>query len=296
MHQSVSEKSLGVGILYNPSLDEFLKKNPYACDYIEIMPDMLWTDEGIRQKKRFTLIKEWWEKLLWMADHFPLTAHNISFSLGSGGELDLQYLDQIAKMHDKFSFRWHSDHLSFIKVHCRDEEYNAGMAVPVPYDQEVLNLIANKIYTITDAIACPFIIENNVSFIDYPDQDYTEEAFLNALVRWTGCGLLLDVHNVYTNSLNHNFDPYKFIDNLDLSAVIEIHIAGGSYIGDVYTDSHSGPCPQEVWDLLQYTVSRTPNLKGITFEFHESYFHLLKFKGISEELEKAKEIFNSVKR
>lgn len=115
---------------------------------------MFWTDEGTTYgKNRFTPVKEWWEKLHWMADHFPLTAHNISFSLGTAAPLDKAYLDQIINLHEQFTFEWHSDHLSFMKVHTPEEEYNAGMAVPVHYDKEVLALFGCKINYITGIVS-----------------------------------------------------------------------------------------------------------------------------------------------
>jgi uncharacterized protein (UPF0276 family) len=73
-----------------------------------------------------------------------------------------------------------------------------------------------------------------------------------------------------------------------MEAVIEMHIAGGNEMNGTYMDSHAGPCPDEVWELLEYAVSKAPNLRGITFEFHESYFPLLQFDGLNRQLELAR--------
>ena len=114
-----------------------------------------------------------------------------------------------------------------------------------------------------------------------------EPEFLNRL----DSALLLDLHNVHTNALNHGFDPIGFVDALDLSKVLEIHIAGGNEIGGVYTDSHAGPCPDGVWELLDYVTARSPNLLGITFEFHESYYPALEESGIEAQLAQARAIW-----
>jgi uncharacterized protein len=77
-----------------------------------------------------------------------------------------------------------------------------------------------------------------------------------------------------------------------MSKVIEMHIAGGNKMNGMYMDSHAGPCPDEVWELLDYAVSKAPNLQGITFEFHESYFPLLQFDGLNQQLDMARTIWN----
>lgn len=281
-----------VGLLYNPSLSDFLKDNPGACDYIEIIPDMFWTDNGYGQKNRFEPVSSWERTLNWMAENYPLVAHNIGFSLGTAGHFDFEYLENLQKWHHKYSFEWHSDHISYVKL--EDEhnfDHNTGMAIPLAFDREVLELIHQKVLLIQKAIDAPFLVENNVYFIDIPDQDMTEPVFLNTLSEQSGCSLLLDVHNIYANGVNHGFDCRQFIGEMDLTKVREIHIAGGNALGDMYTDSHAGPCPDGVWELLDFAVPHCKNLKGITFEFHDSYFHLLQYEGVLAELSKAKNIW-----
>lgn len=284
---------LGVGLLYNPSLELYLDACPGSCDYVEIIPDMFWTDRGGSHPQRFEEIESWMKVLDKLAARYPLTSHNISYSLGSAGIFDEAYLQKMKAWHERYGFKWHSDHLSFVKVHNdQQEEHNAGLAVPVPYDYEVLDMIGARISMIKRAIDTPFIVENNVYFIDLPNQELTETAFLNELSHRTSCGLLLDIHNVHTNAVNHHFSAREFIEQLELDKVVEIHIAGGNELGSMYTDSHAGPCPPEVWQLLDYTLPLVPNLCGITFEFHESYFHLLQFDGITRELDRAKAAWN----
>jgi hypothetical protein len=128
--------------------------------------------------------------------------------------------------------------------------------------------------------------------VDIPEQDMTEQEFLNGLTRLTNCGLLLDVHNVYVNARNHGFDAAAFIEQLDLSRVVEVHIAGGSELAGMYTDSHAGPCPEPVWDLLEQVASSASNLCAITFEFHESYYPLLEISGIRAELRRARSVWD----
>jgi uncharacterized protein len=284
---------LGVGLLYNPSLPDFLRANLDAVDHLAIIPDMFWTDAGREAVPRFVELDDWVELLDWIANHKRVVAHNLGFSLGSAEPFDPQYAENLAAWQKRYDFPWHSDHLSFVRVSGPNaHDQNAGIAVPVPYDNELLDLFAERIEDMQRIVDIPFLIENNVYFVDFPEQEMSEPEFLNRLSRRTGCGLLLDLHNLYTNSRNHCFDAFEFLADLDLTRVGEIHIAGGSELGGMYTDSHSGPCPEPVWALLERVTPAAPNLAAITFEFHDSYFPLLGEAGILDELERARSIWD----
>jgi uncharacterized protein len=291
MNESV-EKT-GVGLLYNAALEEYLKVYPGQADYIEIIPDMFWSDEGRGSDPRFVDLPKWKAQLDWMAGRLPLVAHNIGISLGTIDYFDRDYIFFMKGMHEKYHFHWHSDHLSFLKLPTRGpHDHNAGIAVPVPYDEEYLIMIGDKIDFITSQLNIPFLLENNVYFIEYPEQDYTETEFINKLTSRHNCHVLLDIHNLYANSINQKIKSKYYIDELDMGKVVEMHIAGGNTMNGMYMDSHAGPCPDEVWELLDYAVERAPNLRGITFEFHESYFPLLQFEGLNNQLEMARKIRN----
>ena len=284
---------LGVGLVYNPALPEYLRAHPGTYDYVEVIPEMFWTDRGRGKEPRFVELEGWVQTLDWICGRVPVVAHNIGLSLGSADHFEADYAEHIAGWQERFGFPWHSDHLSFVRItSVEGHDHNAGLAVPVPYDYDVLEMIAERIVAVQEAVPVPFLIENNVYFIDVPDQDLSEPEFLNALTERTGCGLLLDVHNVYANARNHGFDARDFIEQLDRSRIVEIHIAGGSELAGMYTDSHAGPCPPAVWELLEWVVPSAPNLAAITFEFHDSYYPLLKAEGISAELERARDVWN----
>jgi uncharacterized protein (UPF0276 family) len=289
-----SSPKVGVGVLYNPALPDFLRDHLDAVDYLEVIPDMFWTDQGQSRPDRYLETESWIEFLDWAAQKLPVIAHDIGFSLGSAEIFDEQYLEQIGKWTERYRFPWHSDHLSFVQVHVAGENaHNAGLAMPVPYDHDVLAMIADRVTRIQKAVPIPFLLENNVYYVNIPDQDMTEPEFLNRLTELTGCGLLLDLHNLYANARNHAFDATQFLDELDLSRVVEIHIAGGNELAGMYTDSHAGPCPDPVWKLLEQVAPLSTNLCGITFEFHESYYPLLKTDGILDHLVRARRTWDA---
>lgn len=284
--------ALGVGILHNPVVPDLLKADLGLVDYVSIMPDMFWTDRGPGAERRFVELDSWIEFLDWAVGRLPLVAHSIGLSVGSSEFDDDDYVEQLAEWHRRYGFRWHSDHLSFAQVRSGSgEERHAGMAVPLPFDGEVLDMVSTRVRALCPRFPSPFLLENAVSYLTFSDQDMSEPDFLNALVRDSGCALLLDLHNLYTNARNHSFDASAFLRALDLAAVVEVHVAGGAEFAGMYADSHAGPCPEPVWSLLEEIMPRTPNLKGVTFEFHDSYFPRFGADGVRAELERARSIW-----
>ena len=244
---------LGVGVMYNPALPGFLRTDLDAIDYLEITSDMFWTDHGVGAQPRFEELESWVDVLEATIPHRPVIAHNIGLSIGNAGVFDMEYVAHLAGWQRRYRFPWQSDHLSFAEVSAPDgSAQHAGVAVPLPYDREVLDMIVERVDRFQQAVSAPFLLENSVYFVTFRDQEMTEPQFLNELTRRTGCGVLLDVHNLYANARNHGFEAREFLSELDLRSVVEAHIAGGTEFAGMYTDSHAGPCPPDVWELLAH--------------------------------------------
>jgi hypothetical protein len=282
---------LGVGLLYNPALQSFVGAEPESFDYLEIIPDREWFDRGVNSTSRYALLDKSFTLFRRIREEKPIVCHAIGLSIGSAALFDTGHVEQIRRMHDELSFSWHSDHLSFARLPQKTHEMHTAIALPVPYDEDVLDLLIERVKHIRNVVQCPFLLENNVYYVDVPDQEMAETEFLNRLSSESGCGILLDLHNVYVNSRNHGFAPETFLRDLDLSRVVELHIAGGDSLLSFYTDSHAGPVAEPVWDLLEQTLQSAPWIQGVTFEFHESSYPLLKTDGIRAELNHAREIW-----
>jgi len=286
----------GIGIIYNTALDPYFDQYPSSIDYIVLTPDILLQDKGPGTPDRFVQPPEKWAVIRDLARRWPVIGHHVGFSLGTAEYFDDEYLGNVVQLHREFSFCWHSDHLSYSKLTDTGvPEYSTCLALPVPYDEESLQMITEKINRIKERVGIPFLVENNVYFTEIPDEELTEAAFLRQLCARAGCGFLLDLHNVYVNASNFGFEARSFIDALDLDTVQEIHIAGGNEIGGIYLDSHSGACPQAVWELLDYVLPRCPRLRGVTYEIDESYIAGVGYAGVAGELARARELWNKHK-
>jgi uncharacterized protein len=282
----------GVGVLFNPSLDRFVERSLDRLDYLAVIPDRAWIDRGVGMPDRFQPLPLVTALLDQAAQQLPIVLHSIGLSIGSADIFDEEYAKNLLSWAERLHSPWISEHLSFSRITAAEHEVNSAIALPVPYDREILDLLIPRIQFVTDNAPCPFLLENSVYYFSYPDQEFSEEVFLNELCNLTQCRMLLDLHNLYTNAVNHSFDPLQYLAKLDLANVREIHIAGGIRMMGFHTDSHTGPVMDDVWSLLEHVIPLTPNLAGVTFEFHESSFSMLGEEGILEQVDRAKDIVN----
>jgi uncharacterized protein (UPF0276 family) len=283
---------LGVGLSYQGPLRGFVREHLEAFDFLEIVPDIFWTEHpGVDGPRRFEENRDAVRFLDWVAERRPLVAHSVGMSIGSAGHFDTHYVAQLARWRERYHFPWLSEHLSFNRLPYQDAGViDVGVTLPVPYDEDVLELLAERVALVQDAFRVPFLLENNVYYFQYPEQELGESRFLGELTRRTGCGLLLDLHNVYTNARNHGFEPRDFLASLDLSRVVEVHLAGGLEWEGFYLDAHSGACPEPVWALLEELLPRLPRLRGVVYELFGNYFPQVGPETVRGELQRLRDV------
>jgi uncharacterized protein (UPF0276 family) len=259
--------------MFNPVVPSFLRAHPDAVDYLAVIPETLWTDHGRGAPARYEYVPAAMEELNMLAERLPIVCHGIGLSIGSALELDEEHLLQLRRVLLQYDVTRFSEHLGFSRVaDSRGADRHVGLGFPVPCDETILTWLAPRVRRAMDVLGLPLLLENGVRHTPLIEEDMPEAIFLNRLAAETGCGMLLDLHNLYTDCRNNGWQAADYLDLLDLRIVREIHAAGGSVIGKAYTDSHAGPCPPEVWKLLNEVVPRCVNLEGITFEFHDSYY------------------------
>jgi uncharacterized protein (UPF0276 family) len=221
-----------------------------------------------------------------LAERHTLVAHGVGLSIASGSTFDIDHVRQLADWHRRYRFAWISEHLSAVRVQTEvTPDHHAGLALPLAWDHDLLDMLCERIARAQDILDTRLLLENGVVHTPVPGSDMSEEDFMNALVRRTGCGLLLDLHNLHVNAVNLGIDADRFINGLDLDAIGEIHVAGGNSLFGAYLDSHAGACPSAVFGLLERTAPRCRNLAGVTFEFHETYFPGLGDQGVLGQLQ-----------
>jgi uncharacterized protein (UPF0276 family) len=286
---------LGIGLAYQESLRPFIEASGETFDFLEVVPDMFWNDLGDeRRGPRHVFTREGEDFFAWAkALGKPVIPHSIGLSIGSAHRFDLGHVDQMARWCQRLDFPWHSDHLSYhLADHGGDRDVNLGLTLPLAFDRETLALLVDRVRQVRRGIDRPFLLENSVYFFDIPEADFSEAGFLNRLCADAGAGLVLDLHNLYTNARNGRVDLERFLAELDFEPVREIHLAGGMEVDGFYLDSHSGAVPPPVWNLLARVLPRCPNLGGVVFELFGSWLPDIGQAGVARQLARARAIWD----
>ena len=184
--------------------------------------------------------------------HYPVVLHGVSMSIAGTGPLDLGYLRELKALSRRIDAAWISDHLCWTGTN----GINLHDLLPFPFTAEALAHVAARVQRVQDFLQAPLVLENVSSYLRFPGDEMTEWEFLAELVCRSGCKLLLDVNNVYVNSVNHGFDPARFIDGVPADAVRQIHLAGHSDEGGFLVDTHDSQVCNAVWRLYERAVRR----------------------------------------
>ena len=183
---------------------------------------------------------------------YPLSLHGVGLSLGSADSLNSDHLIKLKALIERFEPGLVSDHLCW----CGVDGHYLNDLLPLPYTEEALAHVCARIGQAQDFLGRRLLIENVSSYLQFAQSTIPEWEFVAAVAKQTGCGILLDVNNIYVNSVNHGFDPQRYLAAIPSAAVEEIHLAGFDNNGGCLIDTHGKPVSREVWELYAQTVSR----------------------------------------
>jgi uncharacterized protein len=187
---------------------------------------------------------------------YPLSLHGVGLSIGSTDPLDSRHLGALARLVRDFEPMLVSEHLSWGSVNGRF----MNDLLPLPYTEEALRHTAARVRSVQDVLGRQILIENVSSYLQFTASEMPEWEFLVALAAESGCAILLDLNNLYVNAMNHDFDPYEYLDFMPPLAVREIHLAGHAVkrIGtrDVLMDTHGTAVCEVVWELYGRALER----------------------------------------
>ena len=190
--------------------------------------------------------------LMRMRERYPLVMHGVSMSIGSTAPLDLEYLRKVKALAERVEPAWISDHLCWTGVAGR----NTHELLPLPYTEEALAHVAERVRTVQDVLGRRILLENVSSYVQFRDSSLTEWGFLAEIAARADCLILLDVNNIYVSSVNHEFDPLDYLNAIPAARVQQIHLAGHENHGDYLIDTHDHPVPDPVWQLYAEALKR----------------------------------------
>jgi uncharacterized protein (UPF0276 family) len=184
-----------------------------------------------------------------VAARYPIAMHGVSLSIGSTDPLDRAYLAELRGLRDRTGARWVSDHLCWTGVAGR----NTHDLLPMPYTEEALRHVADRVAYVQDFLGAPLALENPSTYVEFGGGELDsmpEWEFIARLADEADCALLLDVNNVFVSAYNHGFDPRTYLAAIPFDRVVQLHVAGHTNHGTHIIDSHIGPVIDDVWRLL----------------------------------------------
>jgi uncharacterized protein len=228
--------NLGLGLgLRSQHFEHILKNNP-AVDWFEVISENFMDSHG---RPRYILHQ--------IAEKYPVVMHGVSMSIGSTDPLNFDYLKSLKQLAAEVNPAWISDHLCWTGVLTT----NSHDLLPLPLNDESLKHVCNRIKQVQDYLERPLIIENPSTYASFNNSTLSEWEFLRIMTEETGCGLLLDVNNVYVSSFNNDFDPVEYINGIPYDKVVQMHLAGHQNCGNYIIDTHDREVTNQVWQLFQ---------------------------------------------
>lgn len=185
-------------------------------------------------------------------DLYSLSLHGVGLSLGSSDELNEAHLEALDRLIRRYQPFLVSEHLCWSSIGGR----YLNELLPLPYTEEALAHVSMRVDRVQTRLGRRILVENIAAYVRFRHSTIPETEFLAELSNRTGCGLLLDVNNVYVNAVNHGFDPTEYIDAVTADTVEEIHLAGFDETEDALIDTHGRLVQEPVWALYRYAIRR----------------------------------------
>jgi len=276
----------GVGLGLRWEFDDELVEALPTVDFLEVAPENYIGRGGYHV-----------EALRFLASHYPIVTHGLSLSLGGTDPFDRSYLSGLRTFVESVKSPWHSDHLSFGTSDGRV----LHDLLPIAFTEAGVRRLVSRIREAQDAIGVPLAVEN-ISFYLRPEPHEMGEAeFIARVCDGSGCGVLLDVNNLYVNATNFGFDPGKWLDTVPLGRVVQIHVAGHEWFdealaprpcgsaGALIVDTHGADVPDPVLSLFSEVISRVGAVPVVLERDH----HIPKLPDLLAEIARLKELIAS---
>jgi uncharacterized protein len=223
---------------------------PHHREILAERPDVGWLE--VHSENFFARGGQVLRVLERVRSHYPLSLHGVGLSLGSTDPLSREHLSSLKGLVERFEPGLVSDHLCWGMIGGR----HLNDLLPLPYTEEAVTVVCRNVAAAQEYLGRQILVENVSSYLQYADSSIPEWDFLAEVARRSGCGILLDVNNIYVSSVNHGFDARAYLDAVPPQAVQEIHLAGFDSNGACLIDTHGKPVHGPVWNLYGEALSR----------------------------------------
>lgn len=232
---------LGFGVGLRGKHVEALRARPEGVDFLEFL-----SENHLDPSRHLAQIGEE------LAARFPVALHGVSLSIGSCDPLDRDYLRRLRDLATRVRATWVSDHVCWTGI----GGANSHDLLPLPYDEETLGHLVQRVRQVSDCLERPLVLENPSSYLAFRGSSMAEHEFLVRLAEESDCALLVDVNNVHVSAENHGFDPEAYLDALPAARIVQIHLAGYRDRDTHLLDTHDQPVAPPVWALYRRLIAR----------------------------------------
>jgi uncharacterized protein (UPF0276 family) len=257
----------GVGITYFLSLEPFIKSNLDLIDVIEVEPQNFWfhtlSNNYRADNSIFKRIRELPCKKI---------VHSIGIPIGGSIAPDPRQIELLNNIINELDAAWASEHLSFNKIMIDSDIVDVGFLLPPAQTKKGIEYAVTNINMFKERLSVPFAIEIGVNYLRPNKYELLDSEFITDIVTKVDCGILLDLHNIWTNEINGREHVLDFIDRIPLERVWEVHLAGGIEDDGYWLDAHAGSIPQDLLKIAEKIIPRLRNLHAIIFELYPSYY------------------------
>ncbi len=232
----LGHSNLGLGVGLRTVHFEHILNHWPEVDWFEIISENFMDSQG---RPRYILDQ--------IAERYPIVMHGVSMSIGSTDPLNMDYLHGLKNLAKDVKAHWVSDHICWTGVAAK----NTHDLLPIPYTEETLKHVSDRVNTVQDVLERPLVLENPSTYVEFQGSNMSEQEFITRLAQDTGCGLLLDVNNVYVSSFNHDKEPIDFIKEIPHEHIVQFHLAGHTNYTTHLIDTHDGHVIDPVWELYR---------------------------------------------
>ncbi len=267
--------SLGCGVgLRSEHYDVITRERP-RMDWFEAISENF-MDSGGRPLRILEAVRR----------RYPVALHGVSLSIGSADPLDVHYLERLKALADRIDPAIVSDHLCWTGV----EGEHLHDLLPLPFTEEAVRHVAGRVGEVQDILRRRLLLENVSAYVTYRHSTMPEWEFLTAVAERSGCGILLDLNNVYVNAYNHQFDPSEYLRRIPGELIGQFHLAGHTDMGGYLFDTHSRQVSDQVWALYREALTRWGPVTTL-IEWDED---IPPFARLAEEADRARAIYVQV--
>lgn len=276
---------LGVGIIYSSGIESLLHDHPGLIQVLEVEPQTLWLQVSTEDGPRFKTPDGVVEFLAGLPGR--KLVHSVGAPVGGSLAPPSMQLDMVRQWVERLDAPWASEHLGFNAT----LEFHAGFFLAPRQTPDGVEMVVDSIRRFQQAMPVPVAIETGVNYLRPRHDELLDGQFVAEVAREAGCGILLDLHNVFTNALNGRQSVDEFLSLIPLDRVWEVHVAGGMEMDGFWLDGHCDVIPDELLKIIRRVVPALPNLRAIIFEVFPSFVPVMGLDQVRAQLERMQEVW-----